>query len=255
MGNQGGDAPGSAAVRGKEMTDDNNMHRVCVSIATETVEQGVAVARSVGSLADVIEIRLDALQRVEVVPFISQLAKPLLFTNRPIWEGGNFAGEEQARIAPLLEAASQGASYVDLELKAPDSSHQALLEVIDSSSCRLILSWHNFQDTPAQAELVGRLAMIQDKGAHIAKIVTMAHDFHDVLRVLSLQEEAARMDIPLIAFCMGRAGVISRLATVELGGYMTYCAVSDSEATAPGQLSLAVLRRIEGLMGADREEC
>jgi 3-dehydroquinate dehydratase-1/3-dehydroquinate dehydratase/shikimate dehydrogenase len=236
------------------MREVETMHRVCVSIASDTVEQGLTVARGVSSLADVIEIRLDALKRIEVAPFLNQLAKPLLFTNRPIWEGGNFAGEEQARLAPLLEAAGSGASYVDLELKAPDSSHQALLKVIDSSSCRLILSWHNFQDTPAQAELVGRLAMIQDKGAHIAKIVTMAHDFHDVLRILSLQEEAARMDIPLIAFCMGRPGVISRLATVELGGYMTYCAVSEREATAPGQLSVAVLRRIEGLMGADREE-
>jgi 3-dehydroquinate dehydratase-1/3-dehydroquinate dehydratase/shikimate dehydrogenase len=97
--------------------------------------------------------------------------------------------------------------------------------------------------------------MIQDKGAHIAKIVTMAHDFHDVLRVLSLQEEAARMDIPLIAFCMGQPGVISRVATVELGGYMTYCAVSESEATAPGQLSVAVLRQIDGLMTVGGEGC
>ena len=76
----------------------------------------------------------------------------------------------------------------------------------------------------------------------------MAHDYHDVLRVLNLQEEAARMDIPLIAFCMGRPGVISRVATVELGGYMTYCAAHEDEATAPGQLSVAVLRQIEALM-------
>ena len=237
------------------MREEKYKHRVCVSIARETVEQGLAVARGVSSLADVIEIRLDALQRIEVAPFITQLANPLLFTNRPIWEGGAFAGEEEVRIAPLLEAASQGAHYVDLELKAPDSSHQALLEMTNTTSCQLILSWHNFQDTPSKVELVGRLAMIQDKGAHIAKIVTMAHDFHDVLRVLSLQEEAARMDIPLIAFCMGQPGVISRVATVELGGYMTYCAVSESEATAPGQLSVAVLRQIDGLMTVGGEGC
>jgi 3-dehydroquinate dehydratase I len=230
-----------------------NIHRVCVSIARETVEQGLAVARGISSLADVIEIRLDALKRIEVAPFMTQLTSPLLFTNRPIWEGGNFAGEEQARIAPLLDAVSQGARYVDLELKAPDSSHQALLEMTNSTSCQLILSWHNFQDTPSQAELVGRLATIQDKGAHIAKIVTMAHDYHDVLRVLTLQEEAARMDIPLIAFCMGQPGVISRVATMDLGGYMTYCAVSDSEATAPGQLSVAVLRQIDSLTAAGRD--
>ncbi|MBA3006614.1 MAG: type I 3-dehydroquinate dehydratase [Proteobacteria bacterium] len=224
------------------------MIRICVSIARETVGEGLAVAESISSLADVIEIRLDRLKTISVAPFISQLSKPLLLTNRPIWEGGGFAGDEELRIAPLLEGVQQGVSYVDLELKAPTSSHKALLEEVENSPSRLILSWHNFQETPTKAELVGRLAMIQDKGAHIAKIVTMAHDYHDVLRVLNLQEEAARMDIPLIAFCMGRPGVVSRVATVELGGYMTYCAAHEDEATAPGQLSVEVLRQIEALM-------
>ncbi len=232
------------------------MHRICVSIARETVDEGVAVAKTIGPLADVIEIRLDSLRDIEVSPFLEQLSQPLLFTNRPTWEGGGFGGDEEARIAPLVKAIQQGAHYVDLELKAPSDSHNMLLEAIAAggdSDCRLILSWHNFQETPTKAELVGRLAMIQDKGAHIAKIVTMAHDYHDVLRVLMLQEEAAGMDIPLIAFCMGRPGVISRLATLELGGYMTYCAASENEATAPGQLSVAVLHQIEELMTKETE--
>ena len=229
------------------------MHRICVSIARKTVEEGLTVAEAISPLADVVEIRLDHLNHISVAPFLAHLSKPLLFTNRPSWEGGEFAGDEEARIGPLMEAVQLGAHYVDLELKAPTSSQKALLEVVENSSCQLILSWHNFQETPTQAELVGRLAMMQDKGAHIAKIVTMAHDYHDVLRVLMLQEQAAKMDFPLIAFCMGRPGVISRLATVELGGYMTYCAVSEDEATAPGQLSVGVLRQIEFLMTNGKE--
>ncbi len=223
-------------------------HRICVSIARETVAEGLSVAETISPFADVIEIRLDHLKNISVASFIGQLSIPLLFTNRPTWEGGGFAGDEEARLAPLMEAVQQGAHYVDLELKAPAFSHEALLKVVENSSTRLILSWHNFQETPTRAELIGRLAMIQDKGAHIAKIVTMAHDYHDVLRMLMLQEEAANMGIPLIAFCMGRPGVISRLATLELGGYMTYCAASEEESTAPGQLSVTVLRRIEALM-------
>lgn len=235
------------------MNRAENRHRICVSIARETVAEGLAVAEAISPVADVIEIRLDRLKDIAVVPFLAHLSKPLLFTNRPIWEGGGFAGEEEARIVPLMEGVQQGAHYVDLELKAPSSSHEALLKEVENSSCRLILSWHNFQETPPKEELVGRLAMIQDKGAHIAKIVTMAHDYHDVLRVLMLQEEAAGMGIPLIAFCMGRPGVISRLATVELGGYMTYCAASEDEATAPGQLSVTVLRQLEALMITGKE--
>lgn len=237
------------------MKKTEDMHRICVSVARETVDEGLAVARKISPLTDVIEIRLDSLKSIAVGPFLTHLDKPLLLTNRPIWEGGGFAGDEEARIAPLIDGVQLGCHYVDLELKAPASSHVALLEVVEKSSCQLLLSWHNFQETPSQTELIGRLAMIKDKGAHIAKMVTMAHDYHDVLRVLLLQEEAAKMDIPLVAFCMGRPGVISRVATLELGGYMTYCAVSEDEATAPGQLSVARLRQIEALMIDGKEAC
>ncbi len=230
------------------MKTTENRRPICVSIAKKTAEEGISAATSIGTLADIIEIRLDCLTHITVSPFLTHLPQPLLFTNRPTWEGGNFAGNEELRIAPLIEAIHRGCHFVDLELKSPPSSHHSVLTAVEKSSCRLICSWHNFQETPSFAELVGRLAMMQDQGAHIAKIVTMAHDADDVRRILMLQEEAAKMDLPLTAFCMGRPGVISRVATLWLGGFMSYCAVNDEEATAPGQLSVIALRHIEALM-------
>ena len=121
---------------------------------------------------------------------------------------------------------------------------------LHDSTTKLIVSWHNFKDTPMREELLGRMALMQDMGADIGKIITTAHSHRDVLRVLQLQEVAEQLDFPLITFCMGRPGVVSRVATCELGGYMTYCAVSGEEATAPGQLSVGALREIQSLMGA-----
>jgi 3-dehydroquinate dehydratase-1/3-dehydroquinate dehydratase/shikimate dehydrogenase len=218
--------------------------RICVAVARETVDQALVAVRKVSSLADVIEIRLDYLKDIQVSPFLAAITTPLLFTNRPVWEGGRFSGDEDARLAPLVEAVNKQAAYVDLELRAPADSLHYLREEIEQSSTRLILSWHDFERTPEKMELVTVLNAMQGQGAHIGKIVTMAHDFHDVLRVLQLQEEAALMHFPLIAFCMGRPGVISRLATLELGGYMTYGSANNDEATAPGQLSVEVLRQI-----------
>ena len=86
--------------------------------------------------------------------------------------------------------------------------------------------------------------MMRDSGAHIGKIVTMAHDFRQALRILQLQEKAAQLDFPLISFAMGEAGRISRAATCALGGYMTYCAPDSGEATAPGQIRVSDLRTI-----------
>jgi 3-dehydroquinate dehydratase-1/3-dehydroquinate dehydratase/shikimate dehydrogenase len=76
----------------------------------------------------------------------------------------------------------------------------------------------------------------------VGKIVTMAKTSADVLRVLSLLLLAAEKGFPLIAFCMGKVGMISRLATVQLGGYMTYAAPDSGQVTASGQLKVSALR-------------
>ena len=223
--------------------------RICVSIGRDNVDDALSVAQSVTAQADVIEIRLDCLSTPSVQPFMEGIETPLLFTNRPQWEGGQFAGEEDERLATLLDAVAKSAAYVDLELLASAESQQKMRSALQDSSTQLILSWHNFTDTPSREELVGRMAMMQNNGADVGKIITTAHDHNDVLRVLQLQEIARKLDFPLIAFCMGGPGVISRVASCELGGYMTYCAVNDTEATAPGQLAVETLRKIYSLMG------
>ncbi|MDP3478987.1 MAG: type I 3-dehydroquinate dehydratase [Desulfoprunum sp.] len=219
-------------------------HRVCVAVGRPDMRSAVNAAREISTLADVVEIRLDCIADAEVKPFLDTVSGPLLFTNRPTWEGGTFAGPEQERIDLLLDAVRGGAAYIDLELQAPSESLQRLRDALAGSKTLLILSHHNFELTPSREELVKRLSLMQEKGAHVGKIVTMAHDYHDVLRVLQLQEEAMARNFPLIAFCMGRAGIISRLATLELGGYMTYCAVDAEEATAPGQIAVADFKTI-----------
>ena len=218
--------------------------RICAAVARSSVAEAIAAAEQAASGADVIEIRLDYLQEIAIPPILAAIDTPLLFTNRPRWEGGQFAGAEEVRLAPLMEAAELGAGYVDLELRSPAESLSRLKDCLGHSPTRLILSWHDFLQTPGRDGLLATLQAMQDKGAHIGKIVTMASDFHDVLRVLQLQEDAARMQFPLISFCMGKPGVISRLATLELGGYMTYCSVGEGGATAPGQLSVDSLRQI-----------
>ncbi len=206
-------------------------------------------ARQVADLADVLEIRLDSMTLPEPEKCCSLLRKPLLFTCRPTWEGGQFAGSEEERIAPLLEAVRLRAAYIDLELRAALAGRHRLLEAMEASPTRMIISWHDFKETPASGELTEILHQIIASGAHIGKIVTTAHNPGDVLRVLALQEQARAAGFSLTAFCMGKAGRISRLATLHLGGYMTYACLSDAQATAPGQISAARLRELNVLLG------
>jgi len=215
---------------------------ICVSIASEKSAQAVKIARSAENYADVIEIRLDALADPGIEVFIKNLAKPLLFTNRPEWEGGFFKGAETARIELLLEAVRHDCALVDLELKtAPELRGELLDVLLQHPGTSLIISWHDFSGTPSREELEEILLQQMESGAHIGKIVTTAHDSMDILKVLSLQETAAENDFPLIAFCMGGVGKISRLATLKLGGYMTYAAPDEHRETAPGQIPVSIM--------------
>ncbi len=222
---------------------------VCVAIAADVAAvdpqaEALGAAKQAEAAADVIEIRLDSIPQPEIGPFIKELSRPLLFTNRPVWEGGLYDGDEGARTGLLLDAIAAGAAYVDIEMKTAYDLRQEVIAKAGEQQTQVIVSWHNFDETPSAEKLEEIFNEQYASGARIGKIVTMAKTSEDVLRVLSLQLLAQEKDFPLIAFCMGRAGMISRLATVELGGYMTYAAPDSGRATAPGQLRVSTLRTI-----------
>ena len=219
--------------------------KICVSLTGADAAAMHEQALQVGDLADLLEIRLDYMTVPEPEKCCSLLRRPLLFTNRPTWEGGKFAGTEEERIAPLLEAVRLRAAYVDLELRAALNSRRHLLEAIQEDHLtRLIISWHDFKETPSASELSNILNQMAASGAHIGKIVTTAHSTTDVLRVLTLQEQARIAGFSLIAFCMGEIGRISRLASLYLGGYMSYACLNEKQATAPGQISMHRLHEL-----------
>ncbi|HEX3101124.1 MAG TPA: type I 3-dehydroquinate dehydratase, partial [Pyrinomonadaceae bacterium] len=67
-----------------------NNGKICVPVSAETSEKALADAQLSAEFADVVEIRLDALEPDEVAPFLSSVhsEKPLLITYRPAEQGG-----------------------------------------------------------------------------------------------------------------------------------------------------------------------
>lgn len=211
--------------------------KICVSVGAAHAEAAAEVVNAVAPFVDLVEIRLDAMREPNVADCLQKISLPLLFTNRPVWEGGGFSGREEDRLVPLMAAARQGAAYVDLELRTEADLRRQLRRVCADTGCGLILSWHDFSSTPAEAELFDLVESMAEAGADLGKVVTTAQGPDDVIRVLSLLQMAARIGFKLSAFCMGEAGRISRFATIHLGGAMTYVAPDEQSATAPGQFS------------------
>ena len=223
---------------------------ICVSVLAEDTASIIAAVSPVVALADVIEIRLDGMHTPRINDCITALAKPVLVTNRPVWEGGRFSGNEKERIDLLEEAVRGGAQYVDIELRTAPDLRTRIMTAAQQSGAKVIISSHDFEKTPTTAHLSATLVSMIASGADAGKIVTTAASPGDTLRVLALQQEAMAASFPLSAFAMGTAGTISRLATLYLGGFMTYAALSNEQATAPGQITVHDLHSLLDLLAS-----
>lgn len=215
-----------------------------MSVAAADAASVIARVRPVQSLADVVEIRLDAMLEARIDPCVAALDLPLLVTNRPQWEGGHFADSEDDRVDQLCAAVRAGARYADIELRTDAALRSRLIDVARDCSARVIVSSHDFTGTPPAALLRATLQQMVASGAHMGKIVTTATNADEALRVLAVQGEAKTLHFPLSAFAMGEPGRITRLASLYLGGAMTYASLDEHQATAPGQLSVCHLRAL-----------
>ncbi|MGH9923684.1 MAG: type I 3-dehydroquinate dehydratase, partial [Nitrososphaerales archaeon] len=104
---------------------------------------------------------------------------------------------------------------------------------------------------PSTRELNTLLNKMKEYSTNV-KIVTMAKNVGDNLTMLKLYETAKRSDISLIAFCMGKSGLLSRVLCTYAGAPFTYASLTD--AIAPGQLTLKQMRSIYDKLLKERAE-
>ncbi|OAG28434.1 type I 3-dehydroquinate dehydratase [Thermodesulfatator autotrophicus] len=216
---------------------------ICISLVESNRDKAFEALSRAQTLADLIEIRLDAFVSPEIDFFLKRASKPLLFTYRAKAEGGLKESPLEERLDHLKKAAEKGAFAVDLELSA---GHKAVGELKNScQNTRLLLSFHDFKGTPSLEELKEIIRQMKETGGDIGKIVTYAHKPEEALVPLSLIPWARKeLSFPLIAFAMGEAGRFSRAVCLILGAPWTYAALPDAEKAAPGQLEADTLRFI-----------
>ena len=179
-------------------------------------------ARDAATRADMVELRLDGVQDLNVRGALTGRRLPVIVTCRAAWEGGHFDGPEERRKAILLEAIDAGAEYVDVEWRA------GFADVISRAPSRVVVSSHDFGDIPA--DLAGRALAMRRTGAAVIKIAINASRLSDAL---ALRPIADAGDAVVIA--MGDAGLPSRLLAARFGSRWTYA----GNAVAPGQIPAA----------------
>lgn len=217
--------------------------RICIPIIAGTNAEALAALHQIASRGYLAELRLDYLENPNLPELLHNPPTPIIVTNRPGNEGGWWTGSEAQRQALLERALELGAPYLDVEARSERGWRNRLIKNHPSST-QIILSWHDFQKTPESAELEDILADLTSAGADIVKLVTMAQDESDNLRLLALIPWARAREIEIIAFCMGPRGKLSRVISPMLGGYLSFATLATGQESAPGQLTVTELETV-----------
>jgi 3-dehydroquinate dehydratase type I len=215
---------------------------ICIPImARDTTEAVKKIARA-NPLADLLELRLDAMESFRLADMIQEASKPVIVTYRSRKEGGHSSKDDESRARHLLNAIENKADYVDLEYNmSPDLRDQILQNRRES---KIISSVHILDITPSREELDRIFDGLAGTGADIVKIVTRARQPEDNLRVMDLIPRATEMDLKIIALCMGEVGRISRVASLLFGGYLTFASLDQGEESADGQIPVKEMRKM-----------
>ena len=193
--------------------------------------------------ADAVEFRLDLADdgRARLDAYDGDL--PLLVTNRVEWEGGE-AADEPARIEALERAVEHPAvEAVDVELAAVRTGDYALLDHAREHDVAVVVSVHDFEETPERGTLSALLTEAAELG-DVGKLAVTAETRGDVLALLSATHEATAAGERVATMAMGEAGRHSRAVAPLYGSRIGYAPIDPGDATAPGQYDLATLRRL-----------
>ncbi|HWR52342.1 MAG TPA: shikimate dehydrogenase [Bryobacteraceae bacterium] len=221
-----------------------SLPRICIALGCPAVDSLIEHARrEVEAGETFLEFRLDYLPNPAdgAIAVRTLLAESpgctILATCRRHQNRGRFNGSVEQQIAALEVAVEAGARAVDVEIESALASPLAVDRL--RARATLVLSYHNFEGTPAVEAVYRRLVRIP---ADAYKLVTTARKPSDIQRLLALPRAHAR--VPMVVLAMGETGFPSRVLSPMFGGLYTYAAPGATEGTAAGQVCARHLRHL-----------
>jgi 3-dehydroquinate dehydratase type I len=221
--------------------------RICVSILPKTATEALRlIEKAEDAHADLIEVRLDSFKDHSRLADVAAHGKALKIAACKLHMlHGKFSGTETEQQL-LLNAAKSGFDYVDVDLT--QSKLNETVKELKRLGAKLIVSFHDFAETPAPAELDKVLEREIALGADVCKIVTTAKQVEDNLVLLNFTATACSK-AKFVCFAMGEHGKVSRLMSPLFGGYFTFASLERGSETAAGQMTIQEMRAAYELLG------
>lgn len=199
----------------------------------EKAHQQLTKAKALCSLA---ELRLDlfeSIDNVQLKKLREDFSIPMIFTLRPISQGGEYAGSEETRENDIMNLSSLKPEYVDLEYTtSPD-----FLKEFKSKNpkTKIIVSYHDFEQMPSPEKV---LELMQKLPADIYKMAFMLQSSVEALSLLLFMRKHAPN---VLAMGMGGFSETTRILAPIFGAPFTYANIDSESSTAPGQVPFKVL--------------
>lgn len=179
------------------------------------VKRAVAEAR-----ADIVELRIDGIEDLDLPALLTDRAAPVIVTCRPVWEGGRFDGAEPERLRLLRRARALGAEFIDVEFRADWRSVLVHSEPPNPRTSEpgegVVLSFHDFTGVPADLETIA--AGMEAAGADVVKIAVTPMRLSECARLAAIGR-SLRMGAVI---GMGGKGLITRMAPARFNACWTY---------------------------------
>jgi len=229
------------------------MTYLTVPIAAANLEKASRqVKAALAAGAEMLELRADYLENLSI-DLVRRLifklkntchpAVPIIATCRDKKQGGELAYPQRLRVDVLAGALKAGADFVDFEYEnflSTEAQEKIRLALSQSSKGRLILSAHNFAAKFADIRKLYR-DILSTFPAAIPKLIYTANHINDCFEAFDLLRQTSG---ERIIFCMGEAGLISRIIAKKLDSFVTFASLAEKSKTAPGQLTIQQLKRL-----------
>lgn len=226
---------------------------IAIPVAAHTLQELKEKTATIRSLPfDVLEWRMDGLdalspelatQGLSLVK--SEISTPIIATVRTSKEGGSFPYEDalyESCVTAVMTGLRPGSDAVDVEMERTPAPR--LIEKARALGLSVIISFHDFSRTPKKEDIVSRFLTMKARHASIGKIAVMAHSREDACTMMDAMAQVHKTapDFPFIGISMGPCGQVTRTEGGKAGSILTFA--SAGEASAPGQIALADMRRI-----------
>lgn len=221
--------------------------KLIVSVMPRSLEEAQSLDATRYQDADIIEWRADYLPKeviLQVAPAVFEkfAGRELVFTLRTRSEGGQIDLSPEEYIHLIKEVAQlYQPDYIDFEYYSYKDVFEEMLDFPN-----LILSYHNFQETPENMmEILSELTSLNPK---LVKVAVMAHTEQDVLDLMNytLGFKTLNPEQEYVTISMGKVGKVSRITADVTGSSWSFASLD--EASAPGQISLANMKKIREIL-------